>query len=100
MLHKWRIISSPACTLCAHPTETPSHIKCLCPALKEARILAYHNIANRLWQSIRAAAKGWVITTEQTVAGLQGLPQPAERRDDWQLAWDEMTDVHLEGEDQ
>ena len=55
---------------------------------------------NRLWQGIRAAAKGWVITTEQTVAGLQGLPQPAERIDDWQRAWDEMTDVHLEGEDQ
>ncbi len=35
---------------------------------------------------------------EQTVAGLQGLPQPAERIGDWQRAWDEMTDIHLEGE--
>ena len=98
VLHKWRIVSSPACTLCGHPAETQSHIQCLCPALKEARIRAHHNIAKRLWQGIRAAAKGWVITTEQTVAGLQGLPQPAERIDDWQRAWDEMTDVHLEGE--
>ncbi len=60
---------------------------------------AHHNIAKRLWQGIRAAAKGWIITTERTVVGLQGLQQPAERIDDWQRAWDEMTDVHLEGED-
>jgi hypothetical protein len=98
VLHKWRIVSSPACTLCGNPAETQSHIQCLCPALKEARIRAHHNIAKRLWQGIRAAANGWqwVITTEQTVAGLQGLTQPAERLDDWQRAWDEMTDVHQE----
>ncbi len=100
VLHKWRIISSPACILCGHPAETQKHIQCQCPALKEARIRAHHNIAKRPWQGIRAAAKGWVITTERTVAGLQRLPQPAERIDDWQRAWDEMTDVHLEGEDQ
>jgi hypothetical protein len=35
--------------------------------------------------------------TEQTVAGLQGLPQPEEWIDDWQRALDVMTDVHLEG---
>jgi hypothetical protein len=86
VLHKWRIISSPACTLCGHPAETQSHCKCLCLALKEARFLAHHNIAKRLWQGREAAAKGWVITLEQTVAGLQGLQQPAERIDDWQRA--------------
>ncbi len=100
VLHKWSIISSPACTLCDHLAEAQSHIQCLCPALKEARIRTHHKIAKRLWQGIRAAAEGWVITTEQTVAGLQGLPQPAERIDDWQRAWDEMADVHLEGEDE
>jgi len=98
VLHKWRIISSPACALCGHPAETQSHIQCLCPALQEARIRAHHNIAKRLWQGIRAVAKGWIITTEQTVEGLLGLPQPEERIDEWQRAWDELTDVHLEGE--
>ncbi len=34
------------------------------------------------------------------MAGLQGLPQPAKSINDWQLAWDELTDVDLEGEDQ
>ena len=58
VLHKWRIVSSPACTLCGHPAEMQSHIQCLCPALsalKEASIRAYHNIAKRLWQGIRAS---------------------------------------------
>ncbi len=49
VLHKWRsIISPPACTLCADQAETQSHIQCLSPALKEARIRAHHNIAKRL----------------------------------------------------
>ncbi len=67
------------------------------PALKEAGIQAHHTMAMPLWQGLMAAAKGWVINTEQTVAGLQGLPQPAEGMDDWQRAWDEMTEVHVEG---
>ena len=98
VLYKWRIAPSPACTLCGHPAETQSHIQCLCPALQEARIKAHHNIAKRLWQGIRAVTKGWVITTEQTVEGLLGLPQPEEQIDVWQRAWDELTDVDLEGE--
>ena len=36
--------------------------------------------------------KGWIIITRQTVAGLQGLPQPEDRIAEWQRAWDEMTD--------
>ncbi len=50
-----------------------------------------------------ATTKGWdrwvVITTEQTVVSLQGLQQLEDRIlvDDWQRAWDEMTDEHLEG---
>ena len=33
------------------------------------------------------------------MAGLQGLPQPEDRIAEWQRAWDEMTDRHLEGEE-
>jgi hypothetical protein len=32
------------------------------------------------------------------VEGLLGLPQPEGQIDEWQRAWDELTDVHLEGE--
>jgi hypothetical protein len=79
VLHKWGIAPSPACALCGHPAETQSRVKCSesCPVIKEARIRTHHkihNLAQRLWKGIRDAAKGWIITTEQTVAGLQGLP--------------------------
>jgi hypothetical protein len=33
---------------------------------------------------------------EQTVDGLRCLPQPEEQIQEWQLAWDELTDVQLE----
>ncbi len=42
----------------------------------------------------------WTITTEQTVAGLQGLPQPEELIPEWQRAWDELTDLTLDGEEE
>jgi ribonuclease HI len=98
VLHKWGIVPSAACALCGHPAETQSHIQCVCPALKEARIRAHHNMAHRLWKGIEDATRGWTIAIEQTVAGLQGLPQPEDRIEDWQRAWDEVTDMHLEGE--
>ena len=98
VLHKWGIVPSAACALCGHPAETQSHIQCLCPALKEARIRAHHTMAHRLWTGILNFTKGWTIAIEQTVAGLQGLPQPENRIDDWQRAWDEVADSHLEGE--
>ena len=98
VLHKWGIVPSAACALCGHPAETQSHIQCLCPALKEARIRAHHTMAHRLWTGIQNSTKGWTIAIEQTVAGLQGLPQPENRIDDWQRAWDEVADTHLEGE--
>jgi len=98
VLHKWGIAPSPACALCGHPAETQSHVQCSCPVLKEARIRAHHNLAQRLWKGIRDASKGWIITTEQTVAGLQGLPQPEELIPEWQRAWDELTDLKLGGE--
>jgi hypothetical protein len=33
------------------------------------------------------------------VAGLQGLQQPEDQIDAWQWAWDEVTNLHLEGEE-
>ena len=98
VLHKWGVVPSAACALCCHPAGTQSHIQCLCPALKEAILWAHHNMAQRLWKGIKDATKGWTIVTEQTVAGLQGLPQPEEQIDAWQLALDEVYDLHLEGE--
>jgi hypothetical protein len=47
---------------------------------------------------IRDASKGWIITTEQTVAGLQSLPQPEKFIPEWQRAWDKLTDLKLDGE--
>ena len=60
----------------------------------------HHNMAHRLWEGIQASTNGWVIAVEQTVAGLQGLPQPEARLDEWQRAWDEVADAHLEGEEE
>jgi hypothetical protein len=84
-----------ACALCSHPAETQSHIHCLCPALKEALIQAHHNMPQRLWKGIEDSTNGWIIVKEQTVAGLQGLPQPEEQIDTWQRAWDKVTDELL-----
>ncbi len=33
---------------------------------------------------------------EQTVDGLRGPPKPEEQIQEWRLAWDELTDVQLE----
>jgi len=91
-------VQSAACALCGHPAETQSHIQCSCPALKEARIRAHHNLAQMLWKGISDATKQWVIAVEQTVSGLLGLEQPEEHIDAWQRAWDEISDPDLEGE--
>ena len=53
---------------------------------------------DRLWKGIEDATSGWIFAIEQTVAGLQGLPQPADLLDDWQRAWDEVADADLEVE--
>ena len=37
---------------------------------------------------------------EQTVDGLLGFPQPEEQRSEWQLAWDELSDVQLEAQEE
>ncbi len=99
VLHKWGVVLSAACALCSHPAETQSHIKYLCPALKEAWIWAHHNMAQLLCKETEDSTNGWIIVTQQTVAGLQGLQQPEEQIDAWQLAWDEVTDELLEGDE-
>jgi hypothetical protein len=70
VLHKWGMVPSAACALCGHPAETHSHIQCLCPALKEARIQAHHNMAHLLWRGIEALTRGYTIAIDHTVVGL------------------------------
>ncbi len=53
---------------------------------------------SRLWKGIEDSTQGWTICVEQTVEGLQGLPQPEDQIDSI-VAWDEVTDMHLEGEE-
>ncbi len=95
VLHKWGVVPLAACALCSHPAETQSHIHCLCSALKEALIQAHHNMPQRPWKGIEDSTNGWIIVKEQTVAGLQGLPQPEEQIDTWQRACDKVTDELL-----
>ncbi len=53
LLHKWGMVSSAAFALCGASAETKqSHIQCLYPALKDASILAHHDLAQRLWKGI------------------------------------------------
>jgi ribonuclease HI len=99
LLFKWGIVPSAACALCGCPAETQSHVQCWCPALKEARIRAHHNLAQRLWRGIEDATKKWVFTVEATVEALRGLQQPAELIDSWQRACDEISDTDLEATD-
>jgi hypothetical protein len=56
-------------------------------------------MARLLSKGIQDSTKGWVTAIKQTVTGLQGLPQPEGRTNSWQLAWHEVTDVLLEGEE-
>ena len=93
LLHKWGMVSSAACALCGAPAETQSHIQCLCPAPKDSRMQAHHNLAHRLWKGISVASKKFHICVEQTVDGLRGLPQPEDQIKEWQQALDELTGV-------
>jgi serine/threonine protein phosphatase 1 len=53
-------------------------------------------MAQLLWKGIEDSTNGWIIVTEQTVAGLQGLQQSEEQIDAWQLAWDKVSPEHVE----
>ncbi len=80
-------------------TQPKRRAMCNARVLSSRRLgAAHHILVQRLWKGIRDASKGWIITTEKTVAGLQGLPQPDEFIPEWQRAWDELTDLKLNGE--
>ena len=96
VLHKWQRAPSAGCSLCGHPAETVAHIQCVCPALKDARIRAHHNLAGMLWQRVERLQSKWQVVRELTVAGLLGLPTPVNRRDEWCRVWDEMTEEDLD----
>ncbi len=50
------------------------------------QIWARHNIEQRLWEGTSDATKGWTITEERTVVGIQGQTLlPKERIEDWIL---------------
>jgi len=96
VLFRWQKAQSAACLLCGHPVETVAHIQCLCPALKDARIRAHHNLAGMLWQRVERLQSKWQVVREITVAGLLGLQAPVDRRDEWCRAWDALHDEALE----
>lgn len=103
VLHRWRIIPSPSCSLCPSPCETQTHIQCVCPALREMRIRAHHTLAGILWDSLEQKQTPFSIHREITVDGLRGIPAPIDRLDDWQRCMDCLIDndleLHAEAED-
>ena len=99
ILFKWKLAQSPACSLCGCSAETMAHIQCVCPALKEARIRAHHNLVKRLWDRLGQASTRFVIYREMTVESLQGVEAPLDCRDEWHRALDELMDSDLAGPD-
>jgi hypothetical protein len=57
LLFEWGLKPSPMCTLCAHVSETQTHVQCVCPALKGERIRVHHSLAELLLGSIERAAQ-------------------------------------------
>jgi len=96
VLHRWQRTTSAGCLLCGHPAETVAHIQCMCPALKEARIRAHHNLADMLWQRVERLQSKWQVVRELTVSGLLGLSAPVDRRDEWCRVWDMLTEEDLD----
>jgi len=94
VLHKWQPAktTSAGCLLCGHPAETVLHIQGACPALKDRRIRAHHNLAEMLWQRVVQLQSKWQVVRELTVAGLLGLAAPVDRRDEWCRVWDAVSD--------
>jgi len=99
ILYKWKIAASPACTLCGHAAETLAHVQCVCPALKEARIRAHHNLVMMLWSRLEKSSSRWNIHREMTVDALRGLEAPLDCHAEWQRAVDELRELDLETEE-
>jgi ribonuclease HI len=84
-LFKWKLASSADCTLCRADFETQSHIQCVCPALKDARIAAHHKVAHTLWAALeKQSKKKLTLTTETTVGDLHTL---AGASPEWAAIW-------------
>jgi len=84
ILYKWNKAPSPKCLLCNGENETIAHIQCWCPALKDARILAHHAIANVIFQLLRTLAVGnWVLLSETPVHALRAIDVPQDLYDPW-----------------
>jgi hypothetical protein len=102
VLFRWKLQLSPACALCGGAVESVAHIQCVCPALKDARIRAHHNLANLLWDEILRGREAWSICREATVDSLHGLSAPDNcfsEWEQWQRALDRFeTDMELEVE--
>jgi hypothetical protein len=99
ILYKWKIAASPACTLCGHAAETLAHAQCVCPALKEARIRAHHNLVMMLWRRLERSSSRWNIHREMTVDALLVLEAPLDCHAEWQRAVDELRELDLETEE-
>ena len=95
LLCRWKLRPTAICDLCACPAETQSHIQCVCPALKGARIAAHHTLAGMVFNAVIDAGGGWAVHRELTVAGLQGIPMPQDAMTDWYRMCDEMTEQDL-----
>ena len=97
VLFKWKLADSPACLLCRGASESLAHIQCYCPALKDARIRAHHNLAAKLWGRLAQAPSRWEIHREVSVASLSCVEAPLDCRDTWQRTCDELAESDLEG---
>jgi hypothetical protein len=56
LLHRWKLLASWSCNLCACPAETQAHIQRACPAIKRASIAAHHHLAGTIFDFIYSAA--------------------------------------------
>jgi hypothetical protein len=67
-------------------------MRCVCPALKGARIAAHHTLAGMVSGFDWVRDAGWSVHRELTVAGLRGIPVPEDATADWHRMCDELTD--------
>lgn len=97
LLHKWGIREDAKCMLCDQVPETQTHIQCLCPALRGARIRAHHSIARTIWKGIRTyGGRGWDIREEITGQDLRGIILPPLWYDEWQRMCDDLLEDNSE----
>ena len=79
-------------------SESLAHIQCRCPALKDARIRAHHNLAAKLRGCLAQAPSRWEIHREVSVASLSWVEAPQDCRDTWPHTCDELAESDLEAQ--